>query len=290
VLDDALDFYATPGAMTLLPDHPAMVDLPTDHDELRAVVQGLVLHRDWAPAYGVTGDAIRIDEQNLRSTSEVLLRAFELSDEPCTERREPIDRVLGICRHSTLLHTAFLRARGVPARARCGFSNYFDPAKWYDHWITERWNGDRWVRDDPQVDALQAKVVNLDFDPYDQPTGKFLSGSEAWIAARAGAVDPELFGIFDMWGLKYISGNVITDFACINKVELLPWDGWGMMTGPYGTLSDTELAVLDEVAALAVSEDFASIRDRYQRDDSLRVPADITSFINGELVEVHLDL
>jgi hypothetical protein len=36
---------------------------------LRGVVQGLLLHRDWAPAYGVTGDAIRIGEQNLRSTA-----------------------------------------------------------------------------------------------------------------------------------------------------------------------------------------------------------------------------
>jgi hypothetical protein len=51
-------------------------------------------HRDWAPAYGVSGDAIRLDEQNLRSTAEVLTRAFELS----------------------------------PARVRCGFSNYFDAA------------------------------------------------------------------------------------------------------------------------------------------------------------------
>ena len=66
------------------------------------------------------------------------------------------------------------------------FSSYFDPTKWYDHWITERWNGQRWVRDDPQIDELQANVVKPDFDPYDQPPGKFLTGSEAWQAARAG--------------------------------------------------------------------------------------------------------
>jgi hypothetical protein len=290
VHQQALDFYREPGPMTLLPDRPAALDVPSELDAMRAVVQGLLVHRDWAPAYGVAGDAIRIDEQNLRSTSDVLCRAFELSDEPITVTREPIDRVLGICRHFTLLHTALLRHRGVPARVRCGFSNYFDPTKWYDHWITERWNGERWVRDDPQVDALQAKVVNLDFDPYDQPAGKFLTGSEAWIAARAGDVDPDRFGIFDMWGLSFIAGNVITDFACLNKVELLPWDGWGMMMGPHDPLTDDTLAVLDDIAALAVLDDVAAIRDRYERDDRLRVPTDITSFIDGELVDVHLDL
>ena len=156
---------------------------------------------------------------------------------------------------------------------RCGFGNYFDPTKWYDHWITERWNGERWVRDDPQIDELQAKVINVDFDVYDQPPGKFLTGGEAWIAARAGEVDPNLFGIFDMWGLAFIAGNVITDFACLNKVELLPWDGWGMMPTPYDSLSDETIAVLDDVARLAVSDDFDAIRERYRTDDRLRVPA-----------------
>lgn len=213
--------------MTALPDQPVPIDVPSDLDTLRGAVQGLLLHRDLAPAYGVAGDAIRIDEQNLRSTAEVLSRAFEISTEPITATRPPVDRVLCICRHFTLLHTALLRSQGVPARVRCGFSTYFDPTKRYDHWITERWNGARWVRDDPQVDGLQAETFNLDFDPHDQPPGKFLTGGEAWIAARAGEVDASLFGILDMWGLGFIAGNVISDFACLNKVELLPWDGWG---------------------------------------------------------------
>jgi hypothetical protein len=276
--------------MTALPDAPALGDVPTDLDALRRVVQGLLLHRDWAPAYGVTGDAIRIDEQNLRSTSDVLTRALEISGEPIMTPRAPIDRVLGICRHFTLLHTALLRAQGVPARVRCGFGHYFDQAKWCDHWITERWNGERWVREDPQIDDLQAKVIDVDFDVYDQPPGKFLTGGEAWIAARAGEVDPDLFGIFDMWGAAFIAGNVITDFACLNKVELLPWDGWGMMPTPYDALSDETCAVLDGLAELAGRDDFDAIRNRYESDERLRVPPEITSFINGDVIQVHLEL
>src|SRR6266508_3451639 len=158
--DQVHKLYATPGPMTTLPEHPALADLPTDWAGLRAVIQGLQLHRDWAPTYGVTGDAIRLDEQNLRPVSDVLTRAFELSPAPVTQPRRPEERVRTICRHFALLYTAFLRAQGTPARVRCGFSNYFDRTApdnsgdevvstqggragsgggWYDHWITERW-------------------------------------------------------------------------------------------------------------------------------------------------------
>src|SRR5680860_537268 len=99
--------------MTVLPDRLAPPDLPADLDELRAVVQGLLLHREWAVAYGVAADAERIGEQNLRSTVDVIDRAVELSDAPLTVAREPEQRVLGICRHFTLVHTAFLRAQCV---------------------------------------------------------------------------------------------------------------------------------------------------------------------------------
>ena len=112
------DDLSAPGAMTALPDHPALMDVPSELDGLRGVVQGLLLHRDWAPAYGVLGDAIRIDEQNLRSTADVLTRALEISNERITVTRPPVDRVLCICRHFMLLHTALLRSQGVPSRVR----------------------------------------------------------------------------------------------------------------------------------------------------------------------------
>ncbi len=286
----ALDFYRTPGAMTELPDVVGVAELPAELDVLRAIVQGLLLQRDWAPAYGVQGGAIRLDEQHLRSAREVLARAVAIVDAPITAPRAPVDRVLTICRHFALLHTAFLRHHGVPARVRCGFAGYFEPGKWFDHWITERWEGTRWVRDDPQIDALQAEVLHLDFDPNDQPPRRFLTGSEAWAAARAGAVDPEQFGIFDMWGLAFIRGNVVSDLACLNKVELLPWDAFGMILGPDTPPDEEESAFLDEIADLVNGEDFAGFRAGYLGDDRVRVPPDLTSFQDGRAVAVHLDL
>jgi len=292
VTERELEFYASPTAMTELPQHPALDESPQDLGVLRRSVQGLLVHRDWAGAYGLAAETIRLDEQHLRSTKEVLGRAFEICGEPITVTRQPADRVVGICRHFTLLHTAFLRAHGVPARVRCGFANYFDRSKWYDHWITERWDGSRWIREDPQIDELQAKVINIGFDPYDQPAGQFLTGSEAWRAARAGDLDANLFGIFDMWGVAFIAGNVLADVACLNKVELLPWDSWGMGLGfgPHDTLGGEIVEDIDGLAACATAGDFDALRQRYTTDDTVRVPDDITSFIDGEPVAVHLEL
>jgi hypothetical protein len=50
------------------------------------------------------------------------------------------------------------------------------------------------------------------------------------------------------------------------------------------------MAVLDDIAQLAVSDDFDAIRERYESDERLRVPPEITSFISGELIQVHLEL
>ena len=83
--------------------------------------------------------------------------------------------------------------------------------------------------------------------------------------------------------------NVISDFACINKVELLPWDSWGMMTDPHRPPPRKHMAVLDGVAALATSDDLDRIRSRFSDDDRLNVPPSIVSFIDGVAVRVRLD-
>ena len=283
-----MEYYRSPTAMTALPAHSLLSDLPKGPGPLRSVVQGLVLHREWAAAYGVEAGAVRVDEQNLRSAAEVLGRAFELSAEPVTAARDPADRVVGICWHFAVLYAALLRAQGSAVRVRCGFAGYFDAAKWYDHWITERWDGERWVRDDPQIDAAQAEALSLGFDPHDQPPGRFLTAGEAWRAARAGEVDAERFGIHDMWGMGLLAGNVIKDFACLNKVELLPWDSWGMIRDPYRPPPRAHLAVLDEIAQLAAGDDLAEIRGRFERDKRVRVPREIVSYTDGKPTRVQL--
>ena len=64
----------------------------------------------------------------------------------------------------------------------------------------------------------------------------------------------------------------------------------GSQWGPHDTIPEDTAAVLDDLAALVNSDDFDAIRDRYLTDDRLRVPPAITTFINGDPVQVQLDL
>ena len=279
--------------MSRLPEGVKADDVPRGLAEMRSAVQGLLVHRDWVRAYGLTDADVRLDEQNIRSIDDVVTRAFELANDPLLTPRPPKARVQGICRHFSLLQVSFLRAHGIPARMRCGFAGYFgDTGKWYDHWITERWDGQRWVRDDPQVDAVQRKIAKIDFDTTDQPAGKFLSANEAWALTRAGELDPDNFGIFNMWGAGFISGNVKSDFACLNRQEMLPWDFWGesLGAGPFDPVPEAHLAVLDDISALAASDDFDAIRDRYQSDDRLRVSPNIFTMVDGQPVSAVVEV
>ena len=281
---DPLAFYRRPSPMTaidLARHGRALEALGPDPYELAEAVQGVLVHRDWAPAMGLELPAERLADQHVRPVDEVIGRVLELSPEPLRVRRQPADRMVGVCRHFTVLHVALLRFHGIPARARAGFARYFGPG-WVDHWVTERWDG-RWVRHDAQIDTPASEALDLDFDHTDQPRGQFLTGSEAWRLCRSGRADPEEFGIFDMHGLWFVLGDLFLDLAAMNKVELLPWDGLGQ--GPAWRPDDGELDELDRLAAVIDADRLADIRREHQRRP---VPPTIISFVDGVPTPVEL--
>ena len=274
---DQLAFYARPGPMTRLGDSGgALAGLPAEPPALAAVVQGLVLHPFWAAAYGVEVPERRQAEVQIRPAAAMVARIAELDPRPLAEPRPPGSRLLGNCRHFSTLTVALLRAAGVPSRARCGFAGYFEPGRWVDHWVVEHWDGGRWVVLDAQLDATQLAATGLTDDPSDLPPGRFLRAGEAWQRCRRGEEDGERFGIFDMWGRWFIEGNVARDLAALNKVEMLPWDGWGSLAGPADGVERSGL--VDDVAALTLSGDLRAVRARYQGDDGLRVPSRVLSY------------
>jgi hypothetical protein len=190
---------------------------------------------------------------------------------------------VGNCRHFTVLTVAMLRAKGVPARARCGFGAYFNQGRFEDHWVCEYWNAGeaRWILVDAQIDALQQAKLKPDFDVLDVPRNRFLIAGDAFAQCRAGETDPSSFGIFDMRGLWFITGNLLRDVAALNNMEMLPWDGWGMMPGPQGKLRDDQLALLDRLAAITQAPDasFAELRRLYEGEEGVRVPATVFNWV-----------
>jgi hypothetical protein len=275
-----LDFYTRPAVMTSGGEHARMLDVvPRDLAGMIRVVQGLLLHEHWAPAYGVTLPDKRRSESHIRPASLMLDRLLSIDDRPLSVARPVDGRLVGVCRHFTVLLVAMLRAQGVPARARCGFGSYFNPGRFEDHWVCEYWNAadGRWILVDAQVDDVQRAKVKPDFDLLDVPRDRFVIAGDAWARCRGGDADPSAFGIFHMRGLWFIAGNVIRDLAALNNMEMLPWDVWGAMIPPDEPLGDDRLALFDRLSTVTRAPDaaFAELRGFYEGSKDLRVPATV---------------
>jgi hypothetical protein len=285
-------YYSRHGRMTDPREEARMfADLPRDVPALRDVVQGLLVHVFWAQRSGLTLSADREQELQIRSVSEKLKRIRKLTDRPLTEPRPLERRLVGNCRDFSLMLCAMLRHQGVPARARCGFAKYFEPNHFEDHWVCECWQGaERWVMVDAQLDALQREKLGISFDPLDVPDDQFLTGGKAWGMCRTGKANPDAFGIFDMHGLWFVRGNLIRDLASLNKMELLPWDSWGLIDRDEKELSKLDLALLDEVAAITQVDNsrFEEIRSIYQNNECLRVPPVIRSYLKTGVQTVEI--
>jgi len=271
-----LDTYRTPVAMSDAGRQARLFDgLPHDVGMLAAVVQGLMVHEHIAPAYGLTLSPEQHAQAHLRPVEKILEAIAAQDKKPLPVARPAGERVVGVCRHFTLLHVAMQRAQGVAARARCGFGAYFEKGKFVDHWVTEYWNEaqKRWVLVDSQLDTRQRELFKVTFDPLDVPHDQFVVAGDAWKLCRGGKADPAAFGILDMHGLWFIAGNVIRDVAALNNHEMLSWDIWGAMARNDAEL---DLPFFDRLAELshAPDEHADALRAAY-RDKRIAVPGTV---------------
>jgi Transglutaminase-like superfamily len=263
----------------------ALSGLPDDPLDVCRIAAGVMVHEAWAGAYGFEVPPDRSEEVELRPAAAIVDAILALDDRPLVAARPVDKRVVGVCRHFTTLSVALLRSKGVPARSRCGFGTYFEPGKFIDHWIVERWDAeaDRWVGVDTQMDDVQRAALRLDFDAGDVPPNRFLNGGAAWQRARAGVTPADAFGIYAFWGWDMLRGNLVRDIAALNKVELLPWDDWGAISAGGGPD-----AFGDQLAVASIVGDLDGVRAAYA-DGRVRVPGKVFSARFQRTVEVPTD-
>lgn len=261
-------FFLAHGPATALSGEQVLLvrDVPADPIGLCKAAQRLLVLPPSASADDLS--ARRLAERNLRLASDIVEAAIGRDARSLTEERALRDRVTGTCRHFAVLSCAFLRACGIPARARCGFATYFQPGLAVDHWITEYWDSDgsRWVRIDSEI--LDLEVID---NAHDLEPGQFLTGPEAWAMYRDGA-DGSMFGVHgtDNWGPAEIIGNAIRDLASLHRVEMLPWDEWGPMSDCYDGQTESWVEqLMDDFVATSSEEGLNALYKRVPVPDSM---------------------
>lgn len=235
-------------------------ELPRDLGELRRLVSCLVFHyraNGDVADHGFTPD--RLAEIDLRYAEEQFARLAELKPGPPGAAREPTERILGCCRDFTLLFVSLARRIGIPARSRVGFAGYFVDGWWVDHVVAEVWDADAacWRLIESQMhDGYVDASTGAPLDLLDVPRDRFLTGADAWIAARACRLDPELVAVMpelqapELRSWPYLTHNLVLDLTALDGHETLLWEAWGIDDEIGADGPDAALAAdLDRIAA-----------------------------------------
>lgn len=272
-------FYAEPGYMTTMLDPTLFNSLPTDTELLRNLVSNLIIHPDTFHNYGLDTPA-DLTEINLRPVDAMVDQIRARCDWPLTQARPPEKRLIGSCRHYSVLLCSILRAAHVPSRVRSGFADYFDAVNWEDHWITEYWNVKKhgWQRVDAELDDVLIRKFGILFDPADVPLSAFLPGPEVWRRYRANDIDAGLFGIQANRGPRFIAGTVVRDLAALNKFEMLPWDYWGYIYDLTSGKANLDVRLIDSLADAVIEGEHGALTRAFQQP-GIAVPTDMRDVI-----------
>lgn len=285
-----LAYYKQATHLTDLSDFKDFTDwLSPDPRVIFQVTQGLIVHDLWFERYGIKDRPEQWRNVCTPSASDMLRQATSLRDDALSLAipRSPEERIIACCREFTVLATALFRAKGIPARARCGFALYLaEPGFYEDHWMCEYWDGKNWVGIDPQIDPFQQstfqsyartaegidpayKNMLLTLDPMNLTERHFITAGVAWKLYREGQADPDKFGIGadprafgldTLYGAWFIRGQLLRDFAALNKVEPVPflvrlefgqdWKPWRLLAAKDEELSEKDMKLLDNIAEL----------------------------------------
>jgi hypothetical protein len=102
----------------------------------------------------------------------------------------------------------------------------------------------------------------------------FINAGKAWKLYREDKIDPEKFGIGgdpkqfklkSLYGAWFIRGQLLRDFAALNKIETVPflirlglglnWKDWRLVGADDDELNDEDFKLLDKLADLCIKPD-----------------------------------
>jgi len=227
----------------------------------------------------------QVRDLQLRSVEEHLSRALQRG---LLDSRHDQPKVGGLCRDFALIAVTKFRASNIPARLRVGFADYLAPGYWEDHWLCEWHDGQKWRR----LDVEFAPVQGIYFDAFDVPSERFITASEAWSRVRNEPEIASTFGVssLDLAGVWFIAGSVFREIAALRKLELKPWDYWGLVEDLLRAPSAWQpqsRKKLDQLVSLLEKTDLESTHEPSELE-LFELPDSVTSFPLGKAIQVPL--
>lgn len=231
------------------PHAGAIAGFPAGIAALNEIIQRVLVHADWAKAYGLDETKLGLAARKTLPIAERLDDILRRDPRPIHDRRPAEKRSTGTCRDFALVLCSFLRCQCIPARVRCGFAAYLG-GEWEDHWVCEYWHAatHTWRLSDPQIDPILRQRSQIEFDPADVPRQYFATAGEAWLKCRRAGADPASFGHGSSTGWWFLKVNVLRDHYALNGRETSPWDQWREAPQRARWIPDGETEMLDELA------------------------------------------
>ncbi len=272
--------------------------LPDDVSELGRLICGQVIHRVTlqegnanANANLIYGDMNRYPWYRMRCEDDVLLTApalvselFRLDARGFVKDRKVEHKIVVTCRYVSVLMSAILKAKGVPARCRAGFAPYFQEGVSMDHWINQYYSREeeRWITFD--ADGFYEEG-GMPLSQYDMPTDSFDWAAEAYLAVRSGETDGNRYLFADSQKTRALGAVIrylLYDFHALMNHELTYSFLPAYLDGRIGNLSQGELQELDGLAKRLLEPDryFDELYDIWQRERKFRI-------INSPLVGMY---
>ena len=181
---------------------------------------------------------------------------FRLDEIGFIEGKDVTKRLAVSCRQASVLMTAILKAKNIPARSRAGFIDFGNEGTSYiEHWVNEYWNEQeqRWVMLD--ADGYYEFEARFGYSQFDLPVRKFIHAADAWLGIREGRLDKNKLIIGESVAGEGIYSYLIMDFHSLMNNEIFYPFLPKHLYNHFAEITKEELFELDGLARLMRNPD-----------------------------------
>lgn len=217
----------------------------------------------------------RCDDDILLTAPAITAELFRQDNRGFIMGRDIANRVVITCRYVAVLLASILKAKGIPARCRSGYANYFLSKRgntYYDHWIVQYFDykSNKWINID--CDG----IYDVNFDQYNMPDNEFKWAAQIWLDVRNGK-DSEKNYIHGsrLNTLNYLAYALFFDFHSVmnDEISYLFLPTFFDTDQEFDRLSEKDFEKIDELATLMldVDKNFDEIKYLFRNDKWLRI-------------------